>query len=220
MAFSYSSAINNLVAGAAENIADVVTCLNDVKTVLNNGITGADHLSASASVADTQLASPNNAVRKLVHGPHPPGIAVGGALTGTYTLDNNGSLSLSGANANVVPFHFDPADYAVAGKTTKLLVKALAITNNTAPAVNFTMGYSLVTSIGGASSVSITPVFGAAAGSTAAINAPAASVGTTASSSQFAAFAAGTYVPTVIVSGTLAANNVTELVWQLFVVNV
>jgi hypothetical protein len=58
MAFSYTgSALNALVDGLTNNAGPVVTLFNDVKAILNNGITGTDHLSASANIAGTQLSS-------------------------------------------------------------------------------------------------------------------------------------------------------------------
>lgn len=206
MAFSFSSAINSLVAGTPENVADVVTCLNDVKAVLNNGITGTDHLSPTAAIADTQLASPNNVTYKRLQTciaamSAPPG--------GTYMFNNTGTLNTSGASLTtntIQSIQLVAADLAVAGKTTKLRIRAQISCNATAPAITFTFGLYPYTVAGGANT--LVPTFGTVvAGSTVAVTTPSASTVTASASSDVTIPADGAYALGVVLSGGAAANS-------------
>lgn len=111
--------------------------------ILNGTITGSDIASGTitssnivdATVTDSDLASPSNGIWKtlLERG----GIVTTGASNPVFL----GLRSASGADEDDVPFyagrvfHLDPADYAIAGKTTKFRLKATLITN-TAPATS------------------------------------------------------------------------------------
>lgn len=113
--------------------------------ILNGTITGSDIASATvtssnivdATVADSDLASPNNGIWKTVL--ERSGVVTTGASTPVFL----GPRSASGADEDDVPFfsgrvfYLDPADYAVAGKTTKYRLRGTLITN-TAPGTSFT----------------------------------------------------------------------------------
>lgn len=176
-------------------------------------------LAAAAAIADTQLASPNNSAYRTI-------LAVPQALSndleaGTYLMGNySGTPVKSGASAGTIPgFYFDDADYAVAGKTLKMRLRAQIATNATKPTLKFTVGLYPVTVAGAADQIVFT--LGAVVpGSTVEFNEPAASTITPKEAADFTVPADGAYVMGVVTSGALTNNNLSLLNAQLQVRNV
>lgn len=161
----------------------------------------------SATVTDTQLASPNNAAyRELFEAQQ---IVKTEAAAATYFLAN-GILQLANsanaAAANAIPyFVFAKADYEVAGKTQKLRLRAQVAANATKPTIKFTAGLYPITVAGGANELKIT-LGTVVSGSTIEFNEPAASTVTSKETSDFTIPADGAYALGVVTSGTLTAS--------------
>lgn len=138
------------------------------------------------------------------------GVNIGGASStsaaGTYPLApyDMALQTAPSTPSNQVVFYLDPADYAIAGRTAKLRLRAWLATNATAPGITFTIGlYPIVLS-------AATQTFGAVVpGSTVAFVSPGASnSGAVASSGDFAFPAAGFYALGVVLSGVAASGSV------------
>lgn len=195
--------------------------LSKTKEVVNGNIDNTN-LKASAGIADTKLASPSNAVYR-------PILSANGALSldmsantfflGTWVQTTGNMQRLQGeglvltyafgASAeSMLPdtTYLDAADYTVAGKTTKLRVRAQVNPNATKPAIKFTFGlYPLtITGIADALQGTLGTVI---SGSTVAINEPAASTLVQGNSGDFEVPATGTYMLGVVTSGTLTNNS-------------
>ncbi len=135
------------------------------------------------------------------------GQAYNGLGGGTYSFQVTGGAVASGSALAVqhVTKHLAAADFAIAGRTTKLRVRASVACNATAPAVNFTFGLASMTAIGGGAntiSYSLTGV-----GANAVINAPPASAATSAVSADLNVPADGLYLLFMSTSAALAAGN-------------
>jgi hypothetical protein len=131
---------------------------------------------------------------------------------GTYILMGSGGdfgAGIASANAlagNGVQYA-DPTIFASGTRTTYYNLRCNAVTNATAPAVNFTVGlYPVTASAGVAATVSVT-LGAVVVGSTTAFNAPGASTLGNGSSGDFAAPAAGNFAIAVLVSGAMAASS-------------
>lgn len=136
--------------GEARSASDgkVKTGLSSLKEVVNGKIDN-ENIKASAAIADTKLASPQNKVW------HPLFTAVqvfGSELgAGTYILGaNEGNPTASGGpvtGVGAVPpiFYFNAEDYEVAGKTLKVRVAASGAGNASMAETSFTLYFSTVT---------------------------------------------------------------------------
>lgn len=137
-------------------------------------------------------------------------VAPGGAAVG------------SSQNTAAATFYFDPADYAIAGLTTKLRLRASIATNDVDPASNFTVdlaAYSLPTGAANIVSGSLSSyVSGAQVAITDATLTANALV--TATSGDFTAPAAGWYAIVVTTSANMTANSAAAVVAALAVRNV
>jgi hypothetical protein len=143
---------------------------------------------------------------------------VNGLNVGTYLMRNiAGNPTGSGVDIGSTQFpyfYFDPADYAVAGLTTKLRVRAQAAVNNVAAGVNFTVGLYPFTIAG--ASLNIEPSVGSVvAGSTAALTTPAASTVTQNNSGDFTVPSAGPFLFAWSQSGSAAAGSLIKIAAQL-----
>lgn len=130
------------------------------------------------------------------------------ASAAVYAMQPGGAFALQSTAGTYLLFGLDPADFAVAGRTTKLRVVVSGLVNDAAPAMNFVFGlYPLGTPSGTVNVVN--PNFGTVvAGSTVTFNAPGAntSPGPT-SSGDFDFPAAGRYGIGVNCSAAMAANS-------------
>jgi hypothetical protein len=128
---------------------------------------------------------------------------------------NQNLLAAANTNAylHAYSFYFDPADYAVSGKSTVLRTRAFVANNAVAPAITFTFGLYPISTIGGASGSApfINSLGSVTSGSTVAIASPSASVITSATGTNFIAPSAGYYVLAVVTSGAAAANSVPQV---------
>lgn len=126
-----------------------------------------------------------------------------------YEGVTGGPLVVPARSDQAGPIYIDPTDYTANTRSNKLRVRAGVINDAVAPAVNFTIGLYPVATWGGASgSVPTVATLGAVvAGSTVAINTPAAAGPTIGNSGDFTAPAAGWYVLGVVVSGAAAAGS-------------
>lgn len=128
------------------------------------------------------------------------------------------SAASTAANTVQVPmFNIQSADYAIAGKTTKLSLRVNMYFNATAPGtITFTTGLYPVTIAGGAAV--FTPSLGTVvSGSTVAVVNPSASTFSTGSSGSFALPSNGAYTIGTVLSATAAANSLTGITATLMV---
>lgn len=175
---------------------------------------------ADGAVSDAKLASPNNpAYRTLMQ--------AGSSFSNDYAA-NTHLLGEGGdaTTANIVGgggirfsipsiIYLDDADYAVAGKATKLRVRAQIFVNEVKAALKFTFGlYPLTASSGGSDTLSLTKgaVIG---GSTVEINEPAANARTSAVGADFDIPADGSYALAVVTSAALTNNSAVFCAAQL-----
>lgn len=216
-------------------LADVVNGQLDNGNLSGSaGITGANI--ASATVADSNLVSPNNSAYRtlLTAGTTVTnslgagtyflgGQTVSSAGTGLLPLPSPGSLTTT-VSANIYAtapalIYFDDADYTVGSLTQKLRVKCQVSANGTQPTITFTFGLYPVTFSGG--STTLTATLGTViAGSTKAIASPAASSTTQGNSGDFTVPADGQYALGVVTNGTLTTSNASLLTAQLQTRNV
>lgn len=205
---SYST---SLVPGTPENVSDVQTMFNEVKT----------HVNSSGWATDGHLESPNNSAYKtiLVQG----GQIAGGATAGTYILGTGGVSrpARSGEDISAVstygftPIHFVNTDFTVAGKTQKLRLRAQIYTNATAwSSVTATFGIHKVRFSGAANTLVATldPVV---SGSTVELANPGASVAFAGESGDFTIPPDFVYCIGVAINATLTTNAVALLSAQL-----
>jgi hypothetical protein len=129
----------------------------------------------------------------------------GGA--GTF-LPISGSMGISGTAGTSPPLiYLAAADFTVAGRTTKLRVRAQILTDNAAPGITYTFGLYPLTAV---SAASPTASAGAVvAGSTAAIASPPASSLREASSGDFNLPADGYYALGIATGGASSEVSVT-----------
>lgn len=224
-----------LTAGTPENVnhvqenfeylRDYVNGANIEETNLASSSVSNTKLAANAvttdkvtdgTLLDTDLASPNNGVYRVIH-------QVGGAIhdgvtAATWALTYGGQLtafSLASAGSyGVSAFHITSGDYAVAGKTTKLNVKASIFTNATAAAVTLTFGIAPVTAAAGAAD-QVALTLGADSGSAAQWVNPAASSILSSAGADIDLPATGFYAPYIASTGTVAADA--RIVYNLVV---
>lgn len=133
---------------------------------------------------------------------------VSSTAAGTYLFDpSSGSgftISTGGSGESI--FYFEPADYAVAGRTPMLRLKTNLQTNAVASTSNFTFGLYPVTAVAGGSGTLVATLGTVIAGSTVLYTAPAASSMFHGETAEFALPAAGYYALGVVSSATIATN--------------
>lgn len=200
------------VVGQPHAIEDVKVG-NDLQTIATWG---------NGNIADSDLASPNNAVRKLRL--QAGGLVVGGLAADWLFLLNGGLVNstLAQAGSSVAIWAGDaglsgqPPDFQVPNKAAFARVRANAMANGVSSGVTFTLGLYQVTALGG-SSGQISYTFAAAiAGSTIAL-APSAGQALNGESGQFALPSADAYYALgVKLSGALAASAAVALTAQLY----
>lgn len=138
-------------------------------TIIQNVING--------NLDDTNFASPNNAVRRLVL--QATGSAAGSIASGVSAIETTPSLWAGDAG-----YSSQPQDFQVAAKTATARIRVAMLTNNTSPGVTFTFGLYQATGPGGGSGI-LTFGFSLVSGSTVAIT-PVANNVTAGTSAAFA----------------------------------
>lgn len=128
---------------------------------------------------------------------------------GTGTLVGTGGSPPGGVQGM---FPLRASDYAVPGKTTKLRIAGVTMTNGTPPANTYTHGLHPVTSSGGVGAMVLT--LGAAVGSV-AVATPPANDETPFYSAEFDLPPDGAYVLGVTYSAAGAANSIRNFIAQL-----
>lgn len=196
-------------------------------TVVDNNFT---NIAAwvSGGIPDTDLASPNNSVRRLMLqssglAAAPFGFGVGGT---DYPIQVTigGATFVSNFWAPDAGLSSQPADFSVAGKSRKARIRGVVCVNATTPSLNATLGLYQITGVAGASSAGITITFGAAiAGSTVSLTNPVGSSITQVETAEFSLPTAGNPcflgVNLAGGSGSMAANSVVYFTSQLYAYN-
>jgi hypothetical protein len=180
---------------------------------------------ANGSVADTDLASPNNALYKPLFSA--TGALFNDAPAGTYVVGNRldgGAADSSPVNvvfsgfaeiAALPLFIYGSLDYTVAGLTPGLRLRAGVRTNGTASGITFTFGLYPITWSGAADTLTAT-LGTVVTGSTVAIATPAANSAVLArTTSDITPPADAEYCLGVVTSGTLANNSAVLVSAQL-----
>lgn len=167
------------------------------------------------AVTDPKLASPNNIAYRLLYcAEQNAGAAI---AAGTYLMLGAGAAPLksgteSGAELAVPFFDFVAGDFAVAGKTLKLKIRAQAAVNSVAPTGDFLVGLYPITIAGAAGKWKIT--LGEAIKEVLIEN-PGASAVARKVSEEFEAPADGAYMLGFKRNTETAANSNTKLSAQL-----
>lgn len=123
----------------------------ELRALLNGGLV-TTNLAAGASITDTQLASANNALPRLLH--KASSFVLGGASNGDYMLQESADAIKEGVTfSNTAPsvFYWEPADYSVGSKTTKWVVRAQMMQNAGGLLATAKVGVYPVSSTGGSS---------------------------------------------------------------------
>lgn len=197
-----TAGIANLAVDSTKLATDSVT----VTKIPVASVTG-DRL-VNSTVLDTKIASPNSAVYRTIHS-GAFWIGTGGA--GPFAAGSQGTALLSGldqSTGSVVIIPWTAANYAVAGKTTKMRLMTSVGVNTVAPAANVSFGLSPVTAVGGGSSNQSATFSGTfVTGSGITINTPTVSTRYTSPSADFDIPADGYYTFAITNSVTTAAGT-------------
>jgi hypothetical protein len=133
-------------------------------------------------------------------------------FTPSGLITNNAQFS----SAGVQPIWLDDADFAVSGRTTRLRVRAMCLTNDAAGlAVTATVGLYPITAVDGTADNSNISLGTVVTGSTVAFASPAVDTINQGNSGDFDVPADGAYMFGVNLSGTPAANSQAILSAQL-----
>jgi hypothetical protein len=210
---TYTVPDNN--ADTATEEPKITIALSDLKTLLTGNLD--DDNVAPSGLTDASLANPNNSVYRTI-------LSGAASVSDAFSLGGRigigfGELVTSTVGGGVLPLiQFVAADYAVAGKTTKMRLRVQVAGNATGEPGTFTLGLHPVTVAGGADVIVYT-LGTAVTNSTKAIVAPAASTVVSDATADFTvpadgAYALGCQLPSV------AANAVRGLTAQLQIRNV
>jgi hypothetical protein len=143
------------------------------------------------------------------------------AITTGQVVGENFAVSGSNAAAGKAAFYFDPDDYAVAGSSTKLVLRMSILTNDTAPTSTFTASLAPLTAPAGAAANVTVSIGTNVTGSTAAIVAPLANTANVQESDDFDPPTAGQYALRIAISAyNMAANSAASARIELFARNV
>lgn len=197
--------VSNIVNGNVNNASDVSTAFTQVQASVN-------------SVADSQIASPNNLVPRTIA--TAPFIVNSAFTAGNYSfqLAQGGLLIASGGLGAPYTVPLDTTSYAVTGKTTQLIVR-VSLLVSVGPSITFTFGLYPITSVGGTTNAVVT-LGTVTTGSTIAFASPGSGTNTFGASSQFNVPGSGVWVPGVALSGTMPAGTQASGLFLLQVVNV
>lgn len=202
---------------STEKIADSAVTAPKIAT----GAITSSQISSSAAIPDTKLASPPNGIYRTMFDNIL--VVTDGTASGTTYINQVAGVALASGGSSSVPtpvFYFDDADYAIAGKTTKLRLRVVANTNATASAVTTTVGLYPVTAVAGGADVESTTAGTVVSGSTVAFASPSASTRNQGNSGNFDVPADGYYTFGFTVSGTPTADSRVALTALLQVTHV
>lgn len=199
-----------LTAGAPENVNDLNSNLTALTAQINGSL---DAANVTGAVFFEQY-------KRVFH------TDVGGitslAAGSKYFGNSSVAVGTSGSSnwtTGLPVFYLTATEYAVSGKTTKLLTKVSYASNATAAGVTLTFGLYPLTVAGGAGL--IVPTLGTVtSGSTVALASPSASTVTTGTSGDFTLPSDGAYMVGFTSSGSMAANHIGAATVQLCVRNV
>lgn len=187
------------LAGLASNSVDS-------SKIVNGSITGTDI--ASATIADSNLTSSVMGVWKTLF--QATANVQAGATSSVYWIGQTGAIAIS-ANTQAAPpvaFYSDPADYAVAGKTTQIRVNASMNVNAAGPGQSISAEIRTLTSSGGGAGLfSLTPSGTALSSVTIASGTLVAGANVVSSSTPITHPAAGWLVPVVLPGGVTVASS-------------
>lgn len=181
------------------------------KLALTGSVTNAD---LAGSIADSKLVSPGNPAYKglltanswLVGASQSNGAApwfLGGQASITAGTPIVSGTSYNGGQALPPIFYLTAAEYAVAGMTTKLNLRATVTQGNVGAGLNLTFGLHPIT-ISGASAGNITLNAGTiVSGSTTTVTSPSANTVVSAASGDFSLPSDGAYALCYSFNGTL-----------------
>lgn len=201
----------NAAAGIAYSKLDLANSITS-SDIATGTIVDSD-INVAAGIADTKLASSTlNTFRNLLRGSVIATPTVGGTV-GTFMLQANGVVDTAAAsNGNMAVIRLDANDLAVAGKTTRLRVKAVITTNGTSVGVTtITVGLYPITAYAGAAAVLTQTVGAVVAGSTFAAVNPGTNLLTTMNSAEFNIPSNGYYQLGYTVSSGFAVNSLLGL---------
>lgn len=168
-----------------------------------------DDTTKLATTAFAKAAAPNASYRVILDS---SGSHIAGRVAGTYGFAQSQPLAITGTGIlyPLNAIYIAAADFpSINGLAAKLRVRAQLFVNDVAPTGNFTFGLHPITrpaSSGGAGLLIYT-IGAAVAGSTVAINTPAADSSNVAASADFALPADGHYVLGVVTTATVAASS-------------
>jgi hypothetical protein len=184
-----------------------------IQNVINGGI-DTNNLSSSAGIKDTQLANPNNGVRRLLL--QDSNLVSGSVTGGPYQISQSPPVWVGDAGLSS-----QPTDFQVAGKTAYARVRVAVLTNNTAPGATLTFGLYPITAVTGGSGVFGYGYGSAVSGSTIAVNPASGGGWYGAESGQFALPLTATafYLLGVNWSANQAAASVISMTAQLYAYN-
>jgi len=135
----------------------------------------------------------------------------------TELLNTTNLASAVPVGATTYLIYLDPADYAAGARTVKMRLRAILLTDATAPGISYTYGLYPVASWGGASGATptIASLGTVVSGSAVTFSSPGTSAQLQSVSADFAMPAAGFYAIGVAPSGTAAANALTSHIAHL-----
>jgi hypothetical protein len=168
-----------------------------------------DNTTQSATTAYAVKAAPNASYRNILDCSASHTAA---RVAGTYWLGQGDPAGITGVGTLYPPnvLYIDPGDYpSVNGLTTKLRLRIGLAVNDVAPTGNYTFGLYPVTrpATSGAAGLCTYTMGTVVAGSTVAINTPAADSNNNVVSADFAIPAAGFYVMGFVSSAAVAASS-------------
>lgn len=190
----------NLVGGAAINFADIRESFADFDTWIDAANLDASNLSASYFAPYRTLFSGTGAVSPAAAGNY--------FLVSTSGDHHTQVANIGTTDLGPVVVGLDPADYAIAGRTPKLRLRTLALTNSVSTGINFTFSLNPLSASGSVISVG-------SAVTTITKNAPATSSVFVDTTADFSIPSAGFYGFVVNYSGAMAVNSQMNLTWCL-----
>lgn len=228
---------NDLLLSAGDSVELVAKATGSLEIVFNNSgatgtTTGTGNFvlatspaltgtptapTAAAGTNNTQIATtayswgvaPNASYRTIVDS---SGSHVAARVAGTYGLGQSQPAAISGTGTlyplNII--YIDPADFpTVGGLAAKLRLRVAVFVNDVAPTGNYTFGLHPVTrpATSGGAAVAIFTIGAAVAGSTVALNTPAADSSNNVVGSDFAVPTAGFYVIGFVSTATVATSS-------------
>jgi hypothetical protein len=148
------------------------------------------------------------------------GVIGAATAAGTYVADDEYNVAPATGNFGFNLLDFDPADYAIAGKTTTFRLRVgLRVHGTAGPGVTLTFGLYPVSSVQ-MSGTNLAATLGVVVtNSTCAFVTPASGARTRGVSANFSVGAAGLYAAGVVLSGATAANSQTSFNAILQVMN-